>query len=233
MDAPTELQFTETGPRTRSRVRVFWPLMATVIVLALGWLQAPGSASESVEPLAFATARAVAYRAIPDGAELDVMAANSSELATESADRVALALKQKGFKVLRAAPLAVDVEAVLVRGIRQDQGPASASGAQQGAVRGDQYMNTGKSPADDPLTRGNIFSSEHGALLSPARPHADGHLLRVSISVYDRQSGRYVWRGSAQRETVQVSAEASLQQMILALLNRFGEDLPETQVPLY
>jgi hypothetical protein len=233
MSSLREFRLAKQQQRTPLRSRALWSLMALGVGLVLGCLQGEGAASESVEPLAFATARAIAYRAIADGAELDVMAANNSELATESADRVALILKQKGFEIRRAAPLAVDVDAVLVRGIRQDQGPAPAQGAQQGPVRGDQYAITGQSPADDPLTRGNIFSSEHGALLSPARPHGDGHLLRVSISVYDRQSGRYVWRGSAQRETPQVSVESSLQQMILALLNRFGENLPETTVPLY
>jgi hypothetical protein len=192
------------------------------------------TASESIDPTATARAAATTYRPIPVGSQLDVLPASNSELASDSADSVALILKQKGFKIDETAALVVDVNAVLVRGVSLDQGPAPAQGAQQGPVRGDQYTNTGKSPADDPLTRGNLFSSEHGALLSPVHPDPHHHhLLHVSISVYDRKTGRYVWRGWADRDSPQVSVESSIQQMILGLLAHFGENLPLTELPLY
>jgi len=204
------------------------------MTLALGWSQHWAAASESTTPTTVARAGATSYRPIPAGSQLDVLPTNSSELASESADSVALILKQRGFKIDEAAVLVVDVNAVLVRGVSLDQGPAPAQGAQQGPVRGDQYTNTGKSPADDPLTRGNLFSSEHGALLSPANPDPHHHhLLHVSISVYDRKTGRYVWRGWADRDSPQVSVESSIQQMILGLLAHFGENLPPTELPLY
>jgi hypothetical protein len=217
----------------RFQLWTMWHGLALIILLSIALGSEYAQASESVDPVAFAAARAIAYQAIPPEAQLDVMASDNSELATESADTVSVILKQKGFEIQRDSSLAVDVGVVLVRGIRQDEGPAPAGGAQQGAVRGDEYTNADRHPEDDPLTRGNLYSSEHGALLSPAHPSADGHVLRVSISVFDRKSGRYVWRGLAERDTVKVSVEASLQQMILALLNHFGETLPETKVPLY
>ena len=209
-------------------------LIACGMMLALGWPQHWAAASEATNPTAVARAGAISYRPIPAGSQLNILPADNSELAIESADSVALILKQKGFKIDEAAALVVDVKAVLVRGASLDQGPAPAQGAQQGAVRGDQYTNTGKSPADDPLTRGNLFSSEHGALLSPANPDPHHHhLLHVGISVYDRKTGWYVWRGWADRDSPQVSVESSIQQMILGLLAHFGENLPSTELPLY
>jgi hypothetical protein len=69
-------------------------------------------------------------------------------------------------------------------------------------------------------------------VLSPARPQTGGHLMRISYEVYDRKSGLYVWRGQIERDSIEVGPDASLQQMIPALLQHFGTSLPQTEVPL-
>ena len=80
--------------------------------------------------------------------------------------------------------------------------------------------------------RGNFFDNTRGAFLSPAEPQRGGHLLRVTLSVYDRKSGLYVWRGQIERDSVEVNVDSSIQQMVPALLAHFGEALPPTAVAL-
>src|SRR5512147_121299 len=80
-------------------------LIACGMMLALGWPQHCAAASEATNPTAVARAGATSYRPIPAGSQLNILPADNSELANESADSVALILKQKGFKIDEAAAL--------------------------------------------------------------------------------------------------------------------------------
>lgn len=187
-------------------------------------------AQASLEVGAIATASATTYTPIPAGATLDVSAASNSELASDAVELTSGTLKQHGFAISRDAPYALDVIADLVRGVGQEQ---NAPRVTQGSVRGDQYTNPeNETTDDDPLTQGNFFDNTRGAFLSPAEPQRGGHLLRVSLSVYDRKSGLYVWRGQIERDSLDVDIDSSMQQMIPALLAHFGETLPPTAVAL-
>jgi hypothetical protein len=190
---------------------------------------APDWEEASIDADAVAVATATTYRPIPPGSALDVSTAVSSELASDAVELTSGTLKQDGYNVSRDAPYALDVTAVLVRGVGQEQNVPRAT---QGSVRGDEYTNSEKSAANDPLTQGNFFDNTRGAFLSPAQPQRGGHLLRVSLSVYDRKSGLYVWRGQIERDSLEVDVDSSMQQMVPALLAHFGETLPPTAVPL-
>lgn len=183
----------------------------------------------SVEANAIAIASATSYKPIPSGAALDVSSAVNSELASDAVELTSGTLKQQGYAISRDAPYALDVTVVLVRGVGQEQ---TVPRATQGSVRGDAYTNSEESAANDPLTQGNFFDNTRGAFLSPAEPQRGGHLLRVSLSVYDRTSGLYVWRGQVERDSLEVDVDSSLQQMVPALLAHFGQSLPPTAVPL-
>jgi hypothetical protein len=183
----------------------------------------------SIEGNAVAIASATTYTPISKGAALDVSTGQNTELASNAVELTSGTLKQHGYTISRDAPYALDVTAVLVRGVGQEQ---NAPRATQGSVRGDQYTNSEKSAANDPLTQGNFFDNTRGAFLSPAEPQRGGHLLRVSLSVYDRKSGLYVWRGQVERDSLEVDVDSSMQQMLPALLAHFGQGLPPTAVPL-
>jgi hypothetical protein len=207
-------------------------LVSSAFALLLGQsAQAQDSSANqaSVDANAFAVASATSYAPIPAGALLDVSTADSRELASNAVDLTSGTLEQHGYKISRDAPYAVDVTAVLVRGIGQDQGVSSPS---QGSVRGDEYTNADQLPSGD-LTQGNLFDNSRGALLTPQEVSQTGHLLRVSLSVYDRKSGLYVWRGQVERDTVNVDVDSSMQQMVPALLAHFGQSMPQTEVPLH
>ena len=183
----------------------------------------------SIDGRAVAIASATTYPPIPPGAALDVSTADSSELASNAVELTSGNLKQNGFTIARDAPYALDVTAVLVRGVGQEQNVPRAN---QGTTRGDGYTNPENTVPGDSLTQGNFFDNTRGAFLSPAEPQRGGHLLRVTLSVYDRKSGLYVWRGQVQRDSLEVDVDSSVQQMVPALLAHFGEALPPTAIPL-
>lgn len=211
-------------------MRTFLACSAVALLLGQATLTAAqDSGQASLDAATIAIASATSYTPIPDGSPLDVVAAADSELATDATELTTITLKQQGYSVSREAPYVVDVAAVLVRGVGQDQESALPT---QGSTRGDQYTNAEESAADEPLTAGNLFSTEQGALLTPAQPRRGGHLLRISLSVYDRKSGLYVWRGQIERDSLEVDSDSSLRQMVPALLAHFGEALPPTEVPL-
>jgi hypothetical protein len=208
-------------------------LVSSVFALVLGQsalAQDSNATQASLDANAVALASATSYTPISDGTSLDVSTGASSELASNAVDLTSGTLEQHGYKISRDAPYAVDVIAVLVRGVGQDQGVPLPT---QGSVRGDEYTNADQNPANDPLTQGNLFDNTRGALLTPAEPQQGGHLLRVSLSVYDRKSGLYIWRGQIERDSIGVDIDSSMQQMVPALLAHFGKSLPPTEVPLH
>jgi hypothetical protein len=183
----------------------------------------------SIEGNAVAIVSATTYTPIPAAAALDVSSADSSELANDVVELTSGTLKQSGYTISRDAPYALDVTAVLVRGVGQEQNVPRAN---QGTTRGDGYTNPENTAPGDSLTQGNFFDNTRGAFLSPAEPQRGGHLLRVTLSVYDRKSGLYVWRGQIERDSLEVDVDSSMQQMVPALLAHFGQSLPPTPVPL-
>jgi hypothetical protein len=206
--------------------------LACGLALALacvGAAAAQETASQDNGPAAVAVASAVSYGPIPPGTPLDVLPASDTELANDAVAQTIQALGAQGYATSPEAPYVLTVDVVLIRAVGQDAG---LDRPQEGTQRGDQYTNADKSQSGEPLTRGNLFSSEDGALLSPAQPQTGGHLLRVSFAVYSRQSGLYVWRGQIERDSIGVGPDASLQQMIPALLEHFGNTLAETEIPL-
>jgi hypothetical protein len=210
---------------------------AVLVCSAFALLGEPALAQETpldleeaaIDANAIAIASATSYRPIPAGAALDVSTALSSELASNAVELTSTALQGQGYTISRDAPYTLDVTAVLVRGIGQEQGPPRAT---QGSVRGDAYTNSEESAANDPLTQGNFYDNTRGAFLSPVEVQRGGHLLRVSLSLYDRKSGLYVWRGQVERDSLEVDVDSSMRQMVPALLAHFGQALPPTEVPL-
>jgi hypothetical protein len=216
------------------RFMKFSALAASLMALVMAGA-APSSAQQTAAqdddgPAAMATASAVSYTPIPADATLDMLPADDTDLVNDALELSVRALAQHGHASSPDARYVLNVSAVLVRGIGQDAGLMRL---EEGSKRGDQYTNADKSPYGEPLTAGNLFNSEDGAVLNPARPRTGGHLLRVSYEVYDRKSGLYVWRGQIERDSIEVGPDASLQQMIPALLSHFGASLPQTEVPLY
>ncbi len=204
-------------------------LGVTLVFAGASAASAQQAAVQDNGPAAVATASAISYAAIPADAALDIVPATDTELANQAVEITLKATSAQGHAQSRDAVYVMSVDAVLIRAVGQDAGLARP---QEGTKRGDQYTNYDQSQSGEPLTRGNLFSSENGALLSPAQPQTGGHLLRVSYEVYSRENGLYVWRGQIERDSLGVGPDASLEQMIPALLAHFGATLEKTEIPL-
>lgn len=153
-------------------------------------------------------ANATSYTAIPEGANFDTVAAQDDGLNSTALQLVKDKLVELGHGTDPAAPLVMMVQTDLVRAIDQD-------------VR-----------ADQPAAKRNVFSSDDNALLSRKPVPRSGHLLRLSLAVYDRQSGLYVWRGDIARDGVEVNVDRAMSRMVPALLAQLGKSAANMEVPL-
>ena len=163
-----------------------------------------------------ATAIAVAYGEIAADAKFDTLAADNSELDAEALERVKQELANRGHGVDQEAPLVMLVDMILVRAEGQDQ-----------------KVEVPRTGTEAPIGEGdNVFSSERSTLLNRLEVPRSGHLLRLDVSVYDRKSGLYLWRGQIFRDGLDVQIEAAAERMVPALLGHLGQTLEETKIPL-
>jgi hypothetical protein len=163
-----------------------------------------------------ATASAIAYGEIAPGAAFDTLAQDDTELDANALERVNAVLAQKGHGVSREAELVMVVDMTLIRAEGQD-------------VR-TEVPRTG---TDAPLGKGdNLFSSERSTMLNRREVPRSGHLLRLEVSVYERKSGLYLWRGQISRDGLDVTVEQAQAMMVPTLLEHLGRTLGETSVPL-
>src|SRR3954468_21943116 len=149
---------------------------ALLLALALAPVEAVAQAAAST-PTPPPEVRAVAYAPIPAGSSFEVQSNDDSELSQEGVNRVQAELPLQGYAATTGAPLVMQVEIDLVRGDRQDD--------PLGQVQG--HSNEAPSQA-------RLFSTTENSLLNPKRPIGSAdRIFRISLSVYERASGLYVW----------------------------------------
>ena len=69
-----------------------------------------------------------------------------------------------------------------------------------------------------------LFSTEGGTLLNPQDPiNTTDRVFRINLTVYDRPSGHFVWRGTVERSDASLDAAMAMREMLPALLDHFGE----------
>ncbi len=79
----------------------------------------------------------------------------------------------------------------------------------------------------------SLFSTGGGTLLNPADPiNTTDRVFRVNMTVYDRPTGHYVWRGTAQRGDANVDPATAMREMVPALLDHFGETTSGVTIPI-
>ncbi len=162
--------------------------------------------SSAAAPPPAATVQAVSYAPIQPGAQFETQMNNDSELDQEALDLVNRALAGRGYAVGDAAPLVMVVETDLVRGQKQDDPLGQAYADNNGA----------KATA-------RLFSSNGNSLLHPQQTIGSAdRLYRISIAVYDRASGLYVWRGSIMRNDPELDVNKASNEMVSALIAALG-----------
>jgi hypothetical protein len=175
---------------------------------------AAGLSLTSAEALAQAAAalpeagpsiQAVDYAPIPAGATFEVQA--DDELSQDAVERVQAELANHGYASQDQAALVMVVEADLVRGEKQDD--------PFGQVRANN---------DEAEMRARLFSTSQNSLLNPQQPIGSAErTYRINVSIYDRNTGLYVWRGTAMRNDPNLDVGQASNEMISALIGSVGK----------
>ena len=181
---------------------------AALLVLGLGLAsgQALAQAAASL-PDPSPSIQAVDYAPIPAGSVFEVQA--DDELSQDAVERVQAELANHGYAAQDAAPLVMVIETDLVRGQKQDD------------PLGQVHANN-----NEATVQARLFSTSQNSLLNPQQPIGSAdRIYRINVSVYDRQSGLYVWRGSATRSDPNLDTAQASNEMIAALIGAVGKSV--------
>jgi hypothetical protein len=183
-------------------------ILALVAGLALGAGEALAQAA-SAPPAPGSAVQAVDYAPVPAGAAFELQSNDDDELTQEALTRANDALAGHGYAAHDGAPLVMVIETNLVRGQKQDD--------PLGQVHADN---------DDAAVQARLFSTSQNSLLNPQQPIGSAdRLYRINVSVYDRQSGLYVWRGSAMRNDPNLDVSEATNEMVNALVGAVGKSV--------
>jgi hypothetical protein len=184
-----------------------WPVAAAVCAgLALGTAEAQAQAT-AAPALPGAEIQALGYAPIPAGAAFELQANDDNELTQDAVTRVKDALANHGYAAHDGAPLVMQIETNLIRGEKQDD--------PFGQVHAD---------SEEAAVRARLFSTSQNSLLNPQQTIASAErTYRINISVYDRQSGLYVWRGTATRNDPNLEVTQASTEMITGLIGAVGQ----------
>jgi len=159
----------------------------------------------------------VTYAPIPQGAAFELQANDDDELTQEVIERMNGELANRGYAAHDGSPLVMVVESDLVRGALQDD----PGGAQYHPAGGKDHVQV------EGQVQSRLFSSTQNSLLNPQPPIGSAdRTYRINLAVYDRQSGLYVWRGSAMRNDPNLDVTQATNEMVAALVAGVGKSLP-------
>lgn len=195
--------------------------------LMLGWAAAawaqntnpPPSPAAEVIPVGVAIMNAIAYHPIPGGSGFDTVVRNPTDptgSALDSAvlERVNQELTARGYHVDHDAQLVMLVGGDLIRGTSKD--------AVVDQIKG----------ITPPQKQGNVFSTNGNTLLTQTLPDPRPNTFRISLSIYDRQTGTYVWRGSIDRGTSNLTPDQATDRMVPPLVGTIGQTEKERRVDI-
>lgn len=193
-------------------------VLAAVFLLQAGtatvWAQEADMGETDAAPLpSIGHIDSVSYAPIPPGARLVTQPETQGEM-DDAAWRLANDdLAARGYQVGNDGDLVFTVETQLVDRLSSDQTQQSLLG--QSAI------------AD-----GMQYSTNQRTLLNPDAPiQRSDRIFRVNATVYDRGSGAFLWRGTAERSSAGIDPAAALRLMLPALLDHFGETAESVAVP--
>ena len=165
-------------------------------------------------PLGTGNLSATAYQPIPAGTAFDTIVQDPTDSARSTLEGAALdsvnaELVKAGYRVDQNASLVMLVGTDLIRG--------SSKEATIEEFRGD--GETGFTYEH------NVFSSTKRSLLKKPAPDTTPNTFRISLSVYDRKTGLYVWRGSVDRGTSDLTPDKAADRMIPPLVAAIGKSV--------
>jgi hypothetical protein len=188
----------------RSMLRLAVLAMILALAAGAGWAQ-DGDIAIS----------AVAYSPVPDQAAIRVETHGTSELDDRTKRAAIDVLQGQGRLAEDDAPFILALTTTRFGGASDQpllgQFEASESGAE---------------------IQFNIWSTQQDSLMERHRVvGSDETQVRIDISVYDRATGRYAWRGTAAAVTTLAGAEATVGPMVERLLGFLGQTANEGAAP--
>jgi hypothetical protein len=154
--------------------------------------------------------QAVDYAPIPAGSTFEVQA--DDELSQDAVERVRSELANHGYASQDQASLVMVIETDLIRGQKQDD------------PFGQVHANNNEAEM-----QARLFSTSQNSLLNPQQPIGSAErTYRINVSIYDRNSGLYVWRGSAMRSDPNLDVDQASNEMISALIGSVGKTVAPT-----
>ena len=183
--------------------------LALAVGLCLGSGEALAQAAAS-QPEPGPSIQAVDYAPVPAGSSFEVQA--DDELSQDTVERVRAELANHGYASQDQASLVMVIETDLIRGQKQDD--------PFGQVRANN---------DEATVNARLFSTSQNSLLNPQQPIGSAdRTYRISVSIYDRNTGLYVWRGTAIRSDPNLDVDQASNEMISALVGAVGKTVTQT-----
>jgi len=169
--------------------------MALLAASLLVALSAAGSARAAGDSMQMAV---VSYGKIPAGAGFQTELVDNSELASQVEARLKTVLSDRGFNFPGDAGLVISIAA------DRTGGPTNLSvGNQQGGASANAQVNI------------NIDTSQSKLLGGSSEPASKiGRAYRITLAIYDRANGRYVWRGEITDSKPDVDPAAATEPMV-------------------
>lgn len=207
--------------------------------------QAPaGSANDQQIPAGVAILNTTNYRPIAPGSSFDTMVEDpvnpeGSALEATILDRVNKELVMRGYHVDRNAPFVMLVGGDLVRGTSKDAATDKIKGVvgKQNECKGNIFSANGNtlsaqtSPGPHANEcQGNIFSTNGNTLLTRTLPDPRPNTFRIRLSIYDRKTGLYLWRGSIDRGTSNLTPDQATDRMVPPLVGSIGRGKQDQKV---
>lgn len=202
-----------TTPAHPSKACRTLPLLAVMAALALAGTGSALAQETKVE--SSAKIDAVAYQPIPPGAHLETQPESQSQMDDDAWRHLDTDLSGRGYTVGGDGAYVVTVATQLTSRLNTDQSVAT--------------VNAERS---DPKNAA-LFSTEGNTLLNPNEPvNTTDRVFRVNLTVYERASGHYVWRGTVERADAAIDPATAMREMLPALLDHFGENASGVEIPL-
>ncbi len=193
-------------------LQVLGVALALVVVLSAG----PAAlAQESQKVESSAKIDAISYQPIPPGAHLETQPDSESQMDDDAWRQVDTDLSARGYTIGGGSAYVLTLATQLTARIKSDQSVA--------------VLTAKKS---DPKNAA-LFSTEGNTLLNPNDPvNTTDRVFRVNLSVYERASGHYIWRGTVERADAAIDPATAMREMLPALLDHFGQTANGVTIPL-
>ncbi len=193
---------------------------AFLAALLLFWLTAPAVHADGL-------LNAVSFQPLPQGAALFVRPLDNSDQNIALQAEFERELKQKGFTVSKDASLIFSFET------RDAAGSWTGGGPNPFVELSNNHDQSG---VNAPQVRFNLFNSNRGGILNPARKDRTRTVtpsrFRIDVTIDDRTNGKRLWQGWSTDDISIWTIRSMSMSMIPAIVNGMGKTVKKKSLTL-